>query len=350
MPLDFEGALARAYEAIEKRYPGSIRMGDEAPTVEWLATGTPSLDWLMGGGIPLGRWTRLYGGYMSCKSLTCWEALRAAQQMGIMAVYANAEKQYHDRFVASRGVDISKLLLIEGSQIEEIIAKNEILLTETAANEIPMIVVIDSLTSAVSQEELAADVEDWQRGLSAKVWGKGVRRWNERFDPRFHTIIMVDQVRDGMGQFAGAPKPPGGRAIEFASSMSLYYKRGKWLYRDKYGRLVPDAEKREDKNTLTDQKEPDGIETLVRNEKSRVSRPFRPATLHLDYSTMRFDTTEDLLKAAFYYDLVTSSGSWITLPEGYSKAKVQGEGQLYKLLKEDEDLRDLVHQRMRDDY
>lgn len=332
MPVD-PSQIDRAIATIEARYGReNVHYGSTTPIVKRIPTGSLELDFITSGGIPIGRMSRFYGGQSSGKSLICWNVIREAQALGMTCAYYNVEKQYTADFTASRGVDIDRLHVIEGTTIEEIGTKVEALLGAVHLH------IVDSCSAAVSIDELNSNVEDWHRGLNARVWGKVFRRVNERFDSNENTLIFVDQVREKL-TYAGGEHPPGGRAMEHASSMSLHFHRGSWLFKNKKGVL---QDKQEGTNgTLSGGLEADGIEIKVKCVKSRVGRPLRVAQLNLDLNTMGFDHLHELAKAARYFKLVDSAGAWFQLPNG---SKLHGIAQLRDHIQEDDDFRGLIRE------
>lgn len=311
-PAELDKALA----VIRKTYgERSIHLGGAHQPIDRISTGSLELDYATGGGIPIGRWTRFYGGFSSGKSLVCWNAIGNAQRMGMTCAYYNIEKQYDEGYVRSLGVDVDGLLLVEGTTIEEVGTKLEALLGVVHVH------VLDSLSSAVSIDELNAKLEDWQMGLAARAWGKVFRRANERFDDNENVVIMVDQIRDSFG-YGGGVQPPGGRFIEHMSSLTMYFRRGSWLFYDGNGVMVADGAHG---STLSGDTESDGVEYLARVEKSRVCQPLRTARFRYDYTKRRFDELYALVKAAKYFEVIEQKGSWWKTPDGES---FQGEAKI----------------------
>jgi RecA/RadA recombinase len=294
-PDDFDEIVAR----INKKYEGDLRNGNMYEHPDRLSSRSLALDVAMGGGLPQGRISRLYGPYSSTKSLTGWNLIAEAQDEGLSCCYWNIEKSYDPEFVEQNmGVDIDNLLIMEGTTIEEIGEKLESLLGAVHLH------VIDSCSQAVSQDELDAEVNAWRPGLGARAWGKVFRRINDRFDHFENTIVLLDQVRDNFK--TGAQEPPGGRMLDHASSMSVKFKKGPWLFRNADGVLDEKAKKQKD--MMSDQLEPAGIEIRARVEKSRVCRPLIPATMRLDLDTVQFDRVFEYVEAAKAYNVVESRG------------------------------------------
>lgn len=309
----------------------AIRRGDELPPIRRIPTGSSSLDWATGGGIPMGRWSHFYGAFGSGKSLTAWNVIDIAQNMGLTCAYYNIENQYEEDWVKRHGVDVKDLELVEGTIIEEIGLKMESLVKVINVH------VLDSLAAAVSVDELNADTAEWRPGISARAWGKIFRRVNERFDNVDNCIILINQVRDSFG-YGATESPPGGRMIDFMSSLSLYFRKTNWLFKDEAGDLVNDGT-----NTgVGGDTEPQGMEFAVKVNKSRVCPPFRTGRMRLDFDTGHFDEVWTLAQAAVYFGVAEKTSpksSYYKLPDG---SQVQGQPKLRQRIREDTDLREAV--------
>lgn len=294
-PSEFD----RYITAIEREYgKGTIRRGTDDPDVSFISTGSHELDLICGGGIPRGRFTRLYGGYSSAKSLTAWNVTKNAHAIktatspkGLEVIYYNLEKQYDRKYVAGLGVDVKRLRVVDAHTIEECGTMLYELLNVAHVH------IIDSCSAVPSVDELNRTLEERTMGLHPKVWGQVLRRILQASDKKEHSIIMVDQIRDVFG--SGIQAPPGGRQMEHVSSLSLMFRRGKWLHKDANGLLDPDAPAAK---ALGEANDPRGMEIQVRCEKSRVGRPLRTARLRLDLKTGAWDLDYELLKAAIYFD------------------------------------------------
>jgi recombination protein RecA len=302
----------------------------------FITTGSPELDVAMGGGVPRGRFTRFYGGFGSTKTMTALYCIAAAQQLGLVCVYFNIEKRFEKEFAKRIGIDVDKLIVVEGTSIEEIGEKFEALLS--VAN----FFVLDSCSIAVSEDELECDVRDWRPGINARVWGKVFRRINERFDPVDNTAILIDQVRVDFK--TGGENPAGGRVFDHQSSMSVLFSKGKWLYLDDEGILSEDAKKTKGSDGQTT---PDGREIKIRVEKSSVCRPFRTATLHYNLDTLEYDRLYEYVKAAKHYGVIVPSpgggnGRWEYIDGDGNVQKLYGDKQIRNFIKGNDDLQQYI--------
>jgi recombination protein RecA len=330
MPVDVS-QLDSFIAAVEARYSGTVIFGDAEPAIERIPTGSLELDYITGGGIPIGRFSRFWGGYSSGKSFACWNVVREAQKLGMTCAYYNIEKQYDKKYVKKLGVDVDKLLVINGTTIEEIGTKLETFLGAVHLH------VLDSCSSAVSIDMLNSAVEDWQMGLGPRAWGKVFLRALERFDQNQNVVIQVDQARDTFG-YGGGEHPPGGRLMEHNSSMTLYFRRGGWLFR-KDGILKSDKEAAPGK-TLSGKAEADGFEINVRVAKSRVCRPLRQAHLHYAFDPVGYELGQEYARAAKFFKVVDTSGSWFTI----DGQKIQGEAKLRQIIMDRPELQKKIRQ------
>lgn len=345
---------------IEKEYgKSSIHKGSESLSVVSIPTGSLELDLATGGGIPIGMISRFYGAYGSGKTLNSLRIIKNAQNIHLIAqefleydsdvikylgqnilerwpngmevAYYNIEKRFNKEFAKLQGVDTDRLHLIEQTEIEPVTTNLEALLNVVHVH------VLDSVSAATSVDELAGNVEDWHRGLNARVWGKALNRINKQLDSTDNTVIFIDQVR--IDQHYGNEYPPGGKKLEHAPSLTLHFKRGKKLYR-KDGELQDKAPKKP--NTLSGQIEGDGVEIKVHVVKSSVGAPFRSARLVLDFATVDYDHVEELSKAAIHLEVVKANGNWYETPTGEN---LNGKKQVREFIKDNDEFKFLIKQK-----
>jgi RecA/RadA recombinase len=341
--------------AIEKEYgKGTIRRGSADPNVEHISTGSHELDHICGGGVPMGRFSRFYGGYSSAKSLTCWNVVKSAHSYGqvnkkfpngLEVIYYNLEKQFDRKYCEQLGVDVNRLRIVDADTIEDCGTMLHDLM------DVAHLHIIDSCSSVPSTFELQKDLDERTMGMHPKQWGIVLRRALKKLDTKENAVIMVDQIRDVFG--SGGQAPPGGRQMEHVSSLSLMFRRGKWLHHDANGILDPDAKPAESLGEATD---PRGMEIQVRVEKSRVCRPLRSARLRLDLKTGTWDLTYELAKAGLYFDDIGEpaheSGRkpiiTITGPGRYEigGTKIHGKKKLRMALEGDRVLQDVIKDAM----
>lgn len=344
MPIDHE-AYQQTLTAMMKKYPGTVGHDlDRNPPR--ISTGSYELDRATGGGIPLGRMTYMWGAYSAGKTLTAWNIARHAQELGIgPVVYYNIENVFDEDYVNALGVktDAENFLLVDGTIIEEVGTKAEALIDAGV-----QLHIFDSLAAAIPLDELNTALDNNPaRALRARAWGRVVGKLNAR-KKKDTAIIMLDQARVAM-TYMGADKPASSDVVWHDASLRIRFRKGKWLYYDKDGYLDEDGS---NTDTLTGQTEANGVVINALVEKSKVGKPFRTASMYLDYGKTskdipNFDYSYELEKAAKFFKVVERSGAWYTLPSG---EKCQGRKGIRKALEENKELRDQVINAIKEDY
>lgn len=334
-----EKEYTKVLDSIKKNYKsGSITIGGEYADPIRIPTGILEIDSLIGGGIPMGRYTHIWGGYSSCKTLISLSAIANAQKMGLTAVYYDLENQFQKSWAEGLGVDCDpdKLTIVNGSVVEEICDVMESLLSVRHLH------VIDSIGMGVTIPELNADPSQQFMGIVAKTWTAKLRAMNSRFDKNDNAVIMVNQSYQTMGM-GGGEVPRGGSMIDFISSLSINTKKSSWLYRDAKGNLSKDGKATSD---FTGVAEPSGMEIVAKLTKNKVAVPKQlgAARMRLEFGKGgKFDEIWTLTRAAIWNGLIERNGSWYTLPDG---ERVQGEAGIRQFIEENESFRDLCRKTM----
>lgn len=337
MPVNTEEASI-VLAAIKKNYgkSGSITIGGDFADPRRIPTGVLEIDSLIGGGIPIGRYTHIWGGYSSCKTLIALKAIAEAQRMGLTAAYYDVENQFQRSWAESLGVDCSddKLTVINGSVVEEVCDVMESLLSVRHLH------VIDSVGMGVTIPELNAEPSQQFMGIVAKTWTAKLRAMNARFDKNDNAVIMINQSYQTMGM-GGGEVPRGGAMLDYISSLSINTKKSSWLFRDSKGNLSKEGKATGDFSGIT---EPAGMEIVAKLTKNKVYVPTQlgGSRMRLEFgSNGKFDEIWTLTRAAIFNGLIersSANSSWYTLPDG---EKVQGEAGIRQFIEENESFREL---------
>ncbi len=384
--------LAKTHDAIEKLLgKGSFHRGSESERAYRLPARSANINRATEGGFPIGRWTLLYGGESTFKTRVAFEAMAVAQNLveeterlllpqikfyrelgnakmverlteelefikakwpdGMECVYYNAEQQWEREYAAKLGIDVDRVYIAESVTIEDIVSAMELLYRPYHMH------VVDSTSNCTSLEEQGMKMSDYRIGLDARIWKKTLRKSMKFFNrpngvdnpPEDHNIgILISQISTNVR--SGAEQKAVGKYVGHTSSMTLHFRRGKYLYTVD-GVMTDGKPGGADEASLAGRAEPDGVEIFAEVEKSRVCRPFRVAALHSDLNRRRFDHSWELANAAMHYGIARLSGSWYSIldNEGEVLNKAQGWKGLVKLIEADEDLQGLLYARLMDE-
>lgn len=391
--------LQKIVDDLNKEYElNPIRLGDTYERVWRVPTGSYEFDWILGGdpilgyGFPIGKHTRLYGESYSGKTLASLNIAKNCQNIhittkhrltslaklldeqkyktesemvlqkrddflarfpeGMIVVYYNIEKQYTKELAQKIGIDTKKLLVSEGTQIEDIGTKMQALLSHVHVH------ILDSASVAAPRQLLESDFDQNLVGAKARVWGTTWDRVKEHFDIENNSIIQIDQMRTKIDIKPGRPanirqEPAGGNQVGFAADLSVQFAKGGQLYYDSNNILVDDPAKAKTIDTMSGDREPDGIETVIRIQKSRVCKPFTTARVRIDTEAgAKYDSSYEMFKAAKRFGMVSQAGAWYYLvddngvvldgKDGREKKAWQGKAKFQNACVEDPELSEKI--------
>ena len=300
--------------------------------------GVPALDSMLGGGLPRGKLTILYGEPSSGKTLLSLLAVAAAQRGGGQAMFFDIERCWDASWAALVGVDTSqeRLLVVRPRSLEQAFD----MAIDAMENTKPDILVMDSISAMVPADMLSANMEDKDfRGLAARKMTEGVAKSIAHNEST--ALVVINQLRMDMGiSFGSAERLPGGKGLRFYAAAMLRCRRGKWLT-DRGGEVE------EVDFTTVSGKEARriGFVLRVRLEKSKVSSAtWQEAELDFLFSGA-VDSVGSTAHLAIQRGVIQQSGSYFLLPDGTRahgfdalKSTLRGSPDLYErvvtLLKE----------------
>ncbi len=286
-------ALQKVINEINKQYEDKIIgfANDLNINVEHISTGSVSLDWATGGGIPKGRITELYGPYSSGKTLIALKTIAEAQKQNIPCVFIDAELSFEKEHAIAAGVDLSKLILVQiaaGERIFDLIRK---FITEIPTG----LVVVDSVAAVVPNYEDDNETDKQTMALTARLMSKGLRIINGINNPNVGwAVVFINQIREKIGVVYGNPETtPGGRALGFFSSLRVEIRSGE---------------------RFMDGKIRIGQEIKFKVQKSKICTPHREGAFRYIYSS-GVDEIGDIISLALQLKVMDQAGAWYTLGE-----------------------------------
>ncbi len=290
-----EKALERTLELIEKQFgKGAImKLSDtEARTdVAVIPTGSPAVDLALGvGGVPRGRVVEIYGPEASGKTTLALQIIAAAQQLGGVAAFVDAEHALDPQYSRKLGVDMENLLINQPDSGEQALDITEALVRSSALD----LVVIDSVAALTPRAEIEGEMGDQQVGLQARLMSRALRKLAAIVAKSRTTVIFINQVRMRIGVMFGNPETTsGGRALKFYTTVRIELRRI---------------------GSIKDGGETIGNRCRVKIAKNKVAPPFRRAEVELLFRC-GISREGDLVDLGAQYDIVDKAGSWYSYGE-----------------------------------
>lgn len=216
---------------IEELYKkGLIRKGNDSTLrVERISTGIPSLDDLLGGGVPTGRCIQIFGPESTGKNLIAQYMTAGVQKTERpLTLFLDLERSYDEEWWKKSGVDTEKLLVSMPATAEQAIDIIRIMLRKSG--ELGFIF-LDSLAAMIPQALVDPDKsseDNRQPGDQAKV----VTRLYQQMIPLLSNNIAFmasNQMRDNIGGYSETSALPGGRAARHYSHITLRTRRESWI-------------------------------------------------------------------------------------------------------------------------
>lgn len=299
--------------SVNKKYKTNIvRKASELKSVEFIPYTSPKMNYLTRGGAPVGRMIELVGLPQSGKTTTALDIISNFQKKypDKYCVYLDAENTIDKEWGEALGVDWSKVILIqpESEYGEELL---DMLLDYIKSGKVGL-AVLDSAPFIVPKAVQ-------EKGLDEKSYGGNsalMKAFCDKAVPLCKktecTFLMINQLRENIGNPYKPFKIPCGTAIAHACSQILWFTKGS-LLDEKY------------KEVSSGYANPSGNLVSVKVEKNKVTKNDRRLqTYTLNYST-GVDEIKDTLDLAIMLGIILQAGAWFkaTLKDG-KEQKMQG--------------------------
>jgi recombination protein RecA len=243
--------LAALYKAIGKKTGVNVYLAVDMAPAQWLSTGMPLVDLALGGGIPRGRITHIWGDSSTGKSaIGLWLVKQQQSVFPNSAIfYVDTEKALGLPFVSKLGVNPATLGIGDPKTVEEtfdfVQASIELAISAGVPGE-QILVIWDSLAATVTAIEEASDHEDKVRpGTLAASISRGLKKIRPTVVSSGASFVILNQCRTNIGVMYGEKTQPcGGLATKFYSDLSVRtsamtkFKHGENMYGIKVGLKV----------------------------------------------------------------------------------------------------------------
>lgn len=246
-----------------------------------LPTRVPQYDRIMGGGLPLGRLTEVYGVPGSGKSTFAVHLTKTLIDLGIITVWIDTEGTADNDRMEQLGVDITKIFSVQAGEGQRLKNTVELSIEQVgkelehwvdAFNEkyagVPIVFIWDSLGATRSQIEIDGGIDTKQIGIRASATQKVINAITPKLNNTNTGIIVVNQARDDLnaGMYGDPVKSGGGKAFEHSASLRLKVNKGSQVkqYKETAGK-----------------EEYSGHSMRLETKKSKLSRPNQKASAEL---------------------------------------------------------------------
>lgn len=272
---------------IDITYLGDPEIG--ARVRNWIPTSSRILNQILGGGIPCGRITELFGEEASGKSSLAGDIMANVQKLGGVAIIIDSENVFSPDRATSMGVEVDKIIYSEAAAVEEVFEVIDSALKATAESDHPVLIIWDSLASSTTLGELKGEFsKENAMAEKARYLSKNFNKVRP-FVGDNTALVVLNQVRQKFGiTFGDNTESPGGSALRFNASLRIKLHR--------IGKVIVDEK-------------PVGIKFRATTVKNKIVGPFKTAECEM-YFAGGIDDSNALLDLLVKNEVVLQSGSW----------------------------------------
>ena len=244
--------------------PQGIYFTSPKKDVQFIHSGSPVLDCVLGGGWAVGRLSNIVGDKSTGKTLLAIEAAaNFKQDYDEQIVYAEAEAAFDKGYAEALGMPVESIDFKETFlTVEDLFEDWETLLEdkETRNDKSPVLYIVDSLDALSDKAETERDINKGTYGQNkAKQLSEIFRRLNQRMGKVNITPMIISQVRANIGvTFGKKHTRNGGMALDFYASQVL------WL--SQLGALT---------KTIKGVERQVGVDIRAKCDKNKVGLPYR---------------------------------------------------------------------------
>lgn len=247
----------------KKKLDVALLGSSDSPAVVtgWTSTGCIVLDRIMGGGLPIGRMTEIFGDTSTGKSLIAAQVAAMAQQQNHIVFMIDTESAVSLPIMEAVGVNIDELIYSAPDTVEEVFEEMASAIEIKQANypDELMVIIWDSIAATSAEAEMSKDFGDTGYLTHSRIISQAMRKMSRNISKERICALFLNQVRENIGVMFGDKETTfGGKAIPFHASVRVRLKLGQKIKHDK--KIV-------------------GLNTTATVVKNKVAEPFLSATL-----------------------------------------------------------------------
>jgi recombination protein RecA len=234
--------------------------------VEFISSGSSTLDLALGGGWAESRISNVVGDKSTGKTLLCIESAAnfASKYPRGLIKYRESEAAFLPDYAGALGLPLNRVDFGDDylETVEDFFEDLSASIALARKKKQPLYYLLDSLDGLSDRAEMARELGEGSYGTAkAKNLSQLFRRLTQQMSTCNVTLMVVSQVRDDIGAMFGRKiKRSGGRALDFYASQVVFLSQ--------LGRI---------NRTVRGVKRPIGVNIRAHVDKNKIGLPFREA-------------------------------------------------------------------------
>jgi len=318
---------------------------------------SPALDMALGGGIREGSCVAMTGDPKTGKTTTALHFAAKCQRMGKNVLYFNTEGRLElKNFEGIKGLDPSKIKVIEASDDRILSAEEYLNMIETYISSTPdMVAIIDSVSNMVPAGELEGEIRTGVRNALPRLLSMFFKRVSGSVARTKAILIFITHniANTSGSRFAPTKMADAGNMLQYQVNTNMVIThRGKWEVPKESGNHVGQI-----------------ANWIIKTSSNGI--PMSSAASWIKYG-VGIDEVQEIIQIACEFRLIKAAGAWYTItcaledPEDKRVAKVlkenevsgdedserffkfQGVNRLSEFLTKEEGLSDFVYDKIKE--
>lgn len=248
------GADLPIFQELYKEFQRIFPHGTE---VEFMPSGSVVLDYILGGGIPRGKFVEIASPSGLGKSTIALHACKSLAEQGLHSLYLDFEHALNDSLERGIGVDKYRGIYYAPHKLTTYEDAQNILDKYLKKKGIVDLVVLDSVTAMMPSKLREKAIEEIEPGLNARLMSAFLQKYKDVASATNATFLFINQTRmkiDFHSRFGAQETAAGGKALEFYTDIRIYMKGAQEVKDDDNVRI--------------------GVDVGIEATKNRVTRPY----------------------------------------------------------------------------
>jgi recombination protein RecA len=289
-----------ALESILKKNHGdryyAIKGTNKLPPIEWSSSGYYAVDYVMGKGVPKGRFIQVTGWESVGKTWLALELAARYQKDNKLVYWIEAGEASFDRDLASYiGLDVDNIGFLKADTAEKAAESIRDILKAGIVD----LLIVDSIAGFIPEKEIEDELAAQNMCLLSRLLSKALKQYKTLMDKHGTTMVVINQIRAKPGVTYGNPETLcTGNAIKYYSDIILRMSKIKTIEKGKVAL---------------------GIISKVKATKNKCHVPFREKEINIKFpyeenGIMKagIDIIEDLIPEAITQGVISQGGAYYT--------------------------------------